>query len=137
MLKKPSVAFSATSPEKVDSQVPHIFNGIQPSKMAARPVPRHRLPKNGVFFSSLLVRVFRGSQSCANEDFESVQTEASHVEGATADVPQDDDSDPSSQMDVRGGTITGHPPTMAVEYQVVTTAQLEADAVAGLEVAVG
>ena len=49
MLKKPSLAFSASPLARRDSLVAHIFNGLRPSKMAARPVPRRRLSKNRVF----------------------------------------------------------------------------------------
>ena len=80
---------------------------------------------------ALLLPPFGGSQSCASQDFESIQTEAAHVERPASDVPQDDDSDARPKIDVRGGTVTGHRTAMAVKDQVVATAQLEADAVSG------
>jgi hypothetical protein len=49
LLKKLSVAFSATPLARRDSLVAYIFNGLQPSKMAPHPVPPRRQPKNRVF----------------------------------------------------------------------------------------
>jgi hypothetical protein len=54
MLKRPSVAFSATPLARRDSLVAQIFTGSQPQKMATHPCAAPRLLKN-VFFSSLPV----------------------------------------------------------------------------------
>ena len=49
MLKNPSVFFSVTLLARRDSLVPHIFNLLQPSKMAAHPCAARRMLKNRVF----------------------------------------------------------------------------------------
>jgi hypothetical protein len=49
MLKKPSVAFSATPLARRDSLVAHIFSGLQPQKMATHPCAARRTLKNKVF----------------------------------------------------------------------------------------
>jgi hypothetical protein len=48
-LKKPSVAFSTPPTEKCDFPLAHIFNGLQPSKMAAHPCTARSRLKNSIF----------------------------------------------------------------------------------------
>ena len=45
----PGAGHQATPPEKSDSRMAHRFKGLQPSKMAAHPVPRRWSTKNCVF----------------------------------------------------------------------------------------
>jgi hypothetical protein len=49
LLRKPSMAFSTSSIEKRGFQLTPIFNGLQPSKMAAHSCAAYSLLKNVVF----------------------------------------------------------------------------------------
>jgi hypothetical protein len=49
ILKKPSMVFSTSSFEKRGFQMTHIFNGLQPPKMAVHPCTARSLLKNMVF----------------------------------------------------------------------------------------
>ncbi len=55
LLKKPSMTFSATPFEKCESRMAYIFNGLQPSKMVAHPVPHSRLGEKRAFSPCLLL----------------------------------------------------------------------------------
>ena len=49
------MTLSATPSEKCDSRVAYIFNGLQPSKMVAHPVPHEQTAEKRAFFPSLLM----------------------------------------------------------------------------------
>jgi hypothetical protein len=49
LLKKPSLGFPTSPNEKCDFHLAHIFNGLQPSKMAVHPCTARSLSKKGLF----------------------------------------------------------------------------------------